>query len=239
MATHNGKLLFVSGLSGSGKTTLGELLKKEDQFVHFNVDVWAFGGNPVEESAAVPGPAMMANRDPDVKAAFDNMIANGFSKLAQGQSVEWAVWENFFSKLCPAINAARETIGEKSMVVTFSVYLRSVRDYLRQNLGAPGELAFVVLNPSVESVGARKVQHLKNTAEERGQTLSQFLRSFNPSSDAPDMEEDVLVGLLTAQAKSGAVGFEAGAADEPRTTTVGDMPLADVHNAVRTFISTL
>ena len=214
-----GKLLFVCGLSGSGKTTLGELLKNNDNFVHFNVDVWAFGGDPVGESAAVPGPEMIAKRDPDIKAAFDHMAANGFSKLSAGEVTEFSAWEPFFSRLYPAILSAREAAGaDKDMVVTFSVYLRSIRDYLRQHLGE--SLIFVVLNPSVDSVGFRKVAHLKNTAAARGQTLSQFLRSFHPDSDAPDIEESVLVGILTEQARAGGKGFEPAFPDEMRTLAV-------------------
>jgi hypothetical protein len=176
-----GRFLFVSGLSGSGKTTLGESLKTKSSFVHFNVDVWAFGGDPVLESEAVPGPDMMKKMNPDTKAAFDAMAAGGFKRLAAGEETEWGAWEGFFSRLCPAVIAARAKCGpSQNFVVTFSVYLRSVRDYLRKQLG--DELAFVVLNPSIENVGLRKVQHLRNTASGRGQTLSQFLLSFHPGS---------------------------------------------------------
>lgn len=166
MSSFEGKTLFVTGLSGSGKTTLGESLKVHDDFVHFNVDVWAFGGDPIMESAAVPGPDMIAKRNPDIKAAFDEMVSKGFSKLAAGETVEFSAWEPFYSRLCPAILAAREAIGtSKNIVVTFSVYVRAVRDYLRQHLGPT--LAIVILNPAIEDVGYRKVAHLKNTATER------------------------------------------------------------------------
>lgn len=231
-----GKLLFVSGLSGSGKTTLGELLKKEDGWAHFNVDVWAFGGDPLEESGAVPGPAMMAKRDPLVKEAFDGMIANGFRKLAAGEPVDPNVWLTFFALLCPAVVAARQQIGDQDLVVSFSVYLRTVRDYLRQQLEGVG---FVVLDPSIGSVAERKVAHLRDTAAARGQTLSQFLRSFNPSSDAPELEEAVIVGMLTEQAQAAANGFEPAAADEPRTLAVGDLSAEEVHRAVRAFLPSL
>lgn len=232
-----GKFLFVSGLSGSGKTTLGESLKNNNDFVHFNVDVWAFGGDPIAQSNSVPDPEMMAKRDPIVKEAFDNMIANGFSKLQAGQSVDPTVWETFFALLCPAILSAREASGEKDLVVTFSVYLRSVRDFVRQQLGA--DLAFVVLNPSIENVGLRKVAHLRNTAAERGLTLSAFLRSFNPSSDAPELPEETIIELLTNQAKGGAVGFEPAEVDEPRTLPIGDVSVEDARQSVLAFLSTL
>jgi gluconate kinase len=232
------KLLFITGLSGSGKTTLGEKLKNENGFIHFNVDIWAFGGDPVEQSASVPTPAMMEKRDPVIKEAFDNMAANGFRKLAAGESVSFEIWEKFFSLLVPAIKNTQEKTGNgKNLVITFSVYCRSVRDYLRSQLGE--KLAFIVLNPSVENVGFRKVQHLRNTASERGQTLSQFLRSFNPNSDAPDLEENVIVEMLTSQARAGAVGFEPAAADEPRTLAVGDMSVDEIHQTVLEFIKTL
>jgi gluconate kinase len=235
---NEGKLLFVTGLSGSGKTTLGEKLKKENGFIHFNVDIWAFGGDPVEESASVPTPAMMEKRDPVIKEAFDNMAANGFRKLAAGETVSFEVWEKFFSLLVPAIKNVQEKIEkDQNLVITFSVYCRSVRDYLRSQLGE--KLAFVVLNPSIENVGFRKVLHLRNTASERGQTLSQFLRSFNPNSDAPDLEESVIVEMLTSQARAGAVGFESASSDEPRTFAIGDMAVDEIHQIVLEFIKTL
>lgn len=230
--------LFISGLSGAGKTTLGEKLKEEDGFTHFNVDVWAFGGNPTADSGAVPTPAMMERRDPVVKTAFDQMIQHGFQKLAAGEAVPFNVWENFFKLLCDAVVDYREKLGPSfKLVVSFSVYLRSVRDYIRSRLGS--DLAFVVLNPSIESVGVHKVEHMRNTASQRGLTLSAFLRSFNPDSDAPEMEEESIIQLLTAQARQGAVGFEPAAADEPRTLGIGDVSVEEVHQRVREFVRTL
>jgi hypothetical protein len=232
-----GKVIFISGLSGSGKTTLGERFKANNyNCLHFNVDVWAFGGNPITESDQVPNPQMMAKRNPEVQAAFDNMIAHGFTTLASGQSPDFSVWEGFFSKLVPAIKDARENHPEKDLVVTFSVYLRSVRGYLRQHIE---NLIFIVLNPEIEHVAARKVQHLRNTAAARGQTLSQFLRSFNPDSDAPEMEENAIIEILTAQARSGAVGFEPAGDDEDRTLSIcGDKTVDEVYLAASQFIAT-
>lgn len=235
MAT--GNLVFVTGLSGSGKTTLGERLKKDAGFAHFNCDIWAFGGDPIEESASVPTPAMMEKRDPAVKAAFDAMVANGFVKLASGETPDPQAWETFYNLLCPAITEARAKLGDKPMVVTFSVYLRSARDSLREKL--PG-VAFVVLNPNIDDVGFRKADHLRNTAQARGMTLSQFLKSLTPGAEnAPDMEESAIVGLLTAQAKAGAVGFEPAQKDEPRTLGLGTVTVDEAYEEVMKFVKTL
>lgn len=229
-------LVFVTGLSGSGKTTLGEQLKSKDGFAHFNVDVWAFGGDPLLESNSVPGPEMMKNRDPAIKEAFDNMIANGFGKLSKGEEVEFSAWENFFSLLCPAVLAAQSKLPTNTnLVVSFSVYLEKVRDYLRQHLS--NDIRFIILNPSIEHVAIRKVNHLKNTAAERGQTLSQFLRSFHPDSDAPDMEESVLIGILTEQARGGSVGFQGKQAGEANTLEVGDKTADEVYEAAHAFLN--
>lgn len=234
-----GRIIFVSGLSGSGKTTLGERCKADSNhnFLHFNVDVWAFGGDPIKESDQVPNPTMMAKRDPEIQAAFDQMIAKGFSVLAKGEQPDFIVWENFFSKLIPCIQSTHALYPNHHMIVSFSVYLRSIRDYLRNHID---DLLFIVLNPDIEHVALRKVQHLRNTAAARGQTLSQFLRSFNPDSNAPEMEESAIIEILTAQAKSSAVGFEPANADEDRTLSIsGDKSIDEVYAEALHFINSL
>ncbi len=234
---NTGKIVFVSGLSGSGKTTLGERFKTNNGWVHFNVDVWAFGGDPINESDQVPNPAMMAKRDPEIQSAFDNMMVNGFRSLANGIIPDFVVWENFFSKLIPVIQQFHENNPTKDLIVTFSVYLQSIRDYLRNQIR---DLIFIVLNPSVDNVATRKIQHLRNTATSRNQTLSQFLRSFNPDSDAPEMEESAIVDLFTAQTRAGSVGFEPANNDEIRTIGIsGDKTIDEVHNEALTFIATI
>lgn len=233
-----GKCIFVSGLSGSGKTTVGELLKKNSGYLHFNVDVWAFGGDPIVESDAVPDPMMMAKRNPEVKDLFDCMISNGFARLAAGETVPLDAWTPFFSRLCVAVNTARAADPTKCMVVTFSVYQKQVRQFIREQLGA--DLGMVVLNPSIEMVGYRKVQHLKNTANARSLTLSQFLKSFHPGSeDTPDLSEEVITQMLTDQAKAGFVGFEPADESEPRTLAVGNMKAEEVYETVLAFANTL
>eukprot|EP01124_Arcella_intermedia_P014803 TRINITY_DN2136_c0_g1_i2.p1 TRINITY_DN2136_c0_g1~~TRINITY_DN2136_c0_g1_i2.p1 ORF type:complete len:236 (-),score=37.97 TRINITY_DN2136_c0_g1_i2:8-715(-) len=230
-----GKFVFITGLSGSGKTTLGELLKTQDGFVHFNVDVWAFGGDPILQSESVPTPEMISKRDPTIKAAFDNMAANGFTKLSANEPTDPSTWYPFFDLLCPAILSARQAVGpEKNFVVTFSVYLRHVRAYVRGKLGE--SLAFVVLNPSVEDVASRKVAHLRNTAESRGLTLSQFLRSFHPDSDAPEMEESAIIEILTQQARAGANGFEPASPEEPNTLGIQGMTKEEAHATTKKFL---
>lgn len=235
------KVLFVTGLSGAGKTTLGELLKQENGFLHFNVDVWAFGGHPLDESALVPNPEMMAKRDSEIQALFDAMVEGGFKKLAAGETPDAAVWEAFFVRLAPAVKeaATRAATEGKQLVVSFSVYLRSVRDAVRRLLAPEIDVFFVVLAPDVDVVATRKVDHLRNTAASRGLTLSQFLRSFNPSSDAPDLSEEQIAAIFNGQTQAAANGFEAAQADEPQTLGLAstDLTVEQERDAVLAFFA--
>jgi len=229
------KLIFISGLSGSGKTTLGEQLKLQQKFLHFNVDIWAFGGDPIEESNLVPTPAMLAKRDPIIKEAFDTMAQQGFAKLTVKEDVPFSIWEQFFNLLCNEIIKVQTKYPEQVIVITFSVYLRSIRDYIRNRLP---NIRFIILDPNIEIVANRKVQHLRNTAQSRNLTLSQFLRSFHPDSDAPDMEESTIIGLLTDQAKNSAIGFENAGIEEVNTLGItGDLSIEEVYLKALEFIS--
>jgi hypothetical protein len=234
------KLLFVTGLSGSGKTTLGELLKNENNFVHFNVDVWAFGGDPIEESALVPNPQMMAKRDPEIQGLFDKMIENGFKKLAGGETPAFDSWTAFFDRLVPVVKVAHTAASKdgKDLVVTFSVYLRAVRDYLRQQFQPEiTDTYFVILHPDVNVVAQRKVQHLRNTAEARELTLSAFLRSFNPASDAPELSEEAIAAIFNGQTEASSRGFEGKQDDEPNTLLISstNMSVGDERDEVISF----
>lgn len=238
MSEGKGKFVWVTGLSGAGKTTLGEALKASSaqSFEHFNVDIWVFGGNPLTQSHMVPTPDMMQAQDPLVKASFDRMIAEGFGKLSKQETVDFAVWQQFFDLLIPAILQARDQLpSDKHLVVTFSVYLQSIRDYLRQALGP--HLQFVVLNPAVAEVAKRKVAHLQNTAKARNQTLSEFLRSLSPNAaDAPELPEEVIVSIFEGQTRNSAMGFEGKAADEDRCLELTDLSVEQLTTQVLQFL---
>jgi adenylylsulfate kinase-like enzyme len=238
MSTNKGKFLWITGLSGAGKTTLGEALKNSaHNFQHFNVDIWVFGGNPITESHLVPTPDMMKSQDPVVKAAFDQMIAQGFQALGKGEAVDFSVWKQFFDLLIPKLQQFRHELpANANLVVTFSVYLQSIRQYLRQELGE--DLQFVILNPSVEDVAMRKVNHLQNTAKARNQTLSQFLRSITPNApaDAPELPEETIVEIFKGQTRASAAGFEGKQENEVCSIELGDLSVDQLLTEVLQFL---
>lgn len=233
-------LVFITGLSGAGKTTLGERLKLENNFLHFNVDVWAFGGDAVVDSDKVPDAAMNAKRDPEIKLLFDNMYENGIAKLLAGEEPVLSTFHEFFDRLVPAILEVRNNNPERDFVVTFSVYMRETRDYIRALLGQ--QLAFIVLNPSIEKVADRRVRHWQESAKERNQSLWQFLTTSimpNIPPETPEMAEDAILAALYAYASSGATGFESAQEDEPATLGINDCTIDEAHKRIVKFLYAL
>jgi len=232
-----GKFLFVSGYRGSGKTSLGERLKRDHNFLHFNADVWVFGGDPILESGEIPDVAMMARRDPALNEIFDTMMEKGYGALASGAAAPLDVWVPFHSRLCAAIRKIREDNIARDLVVSFSVHMASVREYIREQLGS--SLLFVILYPSVDQVGRRRYEHLKETAALKKMTLAQTLHLFRGPHASPeaDLSEDVLLQILTDHARDDMKLYERPQSSEKNTLEVGDGGVAEVDKQVQEFMN--
>lgn len=64
------RLIWISGQSGSGKTTLGNELQKQCKGVlHFDGDVFGFGGDAIQFSG-IPTAEMVEKRPPHLKVVF-------------------------------------------------------------------------------------------------------------------------------------------------------------------------
>ena len=192
-------LLWVCGQSGCGKTTAGEGLRTSRGFAHFDGDVWASGGDPLLQTG-IPDAAMMANASADAverRALFAELGAT-FGDMFEGKSVELERWLPFHRAICQAVRAAW-LASDKSMVVSFSVYRRDVRDFIRAQLP---EVRFVVLDDVAGGAARRKLRQVLAAAEAANQTLAEFLSKF------PGWEDGVTEEALLERLQKIQRGFE-------------------------------
>jgi gluconate kinase len=213
------KLLFVTGQSGAGKTTLGNNLKEQYGFVHFDGDVFAHGGDATAFSG-IPTPEMVARTDPQLKRIYADCATNAFGGLFVGRDVALAEWQPFVDLLLADVARkwAEAAPSSSSMVVTWSVYPKSLRDYVRTQLP---DVQFVVL---CDAGGAsrRKARQTIEQAHADGKTLAEFLSTFGIVGD--DATEAALQTRMAAVQR----GFEAASGDEFGIDVTDAVTSADV-----------
>jgi gluconate kinase len=197
------QLLFITGQSGAGKTTLGNNLKAQCGFVHFDGDVFAHGGDATAFSG-IPTPDMVARTDPQLKKIYDDCATNAFGGLFVGREVALAEWQPFVDLLLAEVKRKWVESAPKSMVVTWSVYPKSLRDYIRTQLP---DVQFVVLFDA-GSAARRKAQQTIDQAHADGKTLAEFLSTFGIVGDAAT-EAALVARMATVQR-----GFEPASGDE-------------------------
>lgn len=198
------QLVWVSGQSGSGKTTLGQAFHRLGWGVHFDGDVFGHGGDAVTESG-IATEAMLEKRSPRMKDAWTRMEKEGFGRLFKGEEAPLEYWQPFHSMLCEGVAKAWEQCAPSNMVVTFSVYSRLVRDYIRSQLPQVMEIPrapplthslslkvqFIVLNDVLGAATERKVQQVVDSAKAEGKGLSEFLSKFGADWAARSDEESL------------------------------------------------
>eukprot|EP01124_Arcella_intermedia_P026273 TRINITY_DN4896_c0_g1_i1.p1 TRINITY_DN4896_c0_g1~~TRINITY_DN4896_c0_g1_i1.p1 ORF type:complete len:211 (+),score=17.34 TRINITY_DN4896_c0_g1_i1:42-674(+) len=167
------KLVWVTGRSGAGKSTLAESLKSTYNFLHFDVDVWSLGGDPITEAGELPTPERLAQNSR--KHLWEPFVAN-YIKLFNGEETDMAVWEAFYEPLCKDILERWKAIPDCRMVIAQSVYLRRVRDYIRTQLPA---VEFIILDTPAHLSSRRKVQQILESEHGVGKKEEDFLPIYD------------------------------------------------------------
>ncbi len=196
------RLVWVTGQSGAGKTTLAIRMRRELGWAHFDGDVFAHGGDAMRQEG-VPTAEMRAGRSEELKSAYDDVVEKGFLAVFRGEDVPLEVWTPYYDLLGDAVGRAFAA-SETSVVVSMAVYPRALRTHMCAKLPS---VEFVVLNEVGNCGPARKVLQAKSGAAAAGQSLRDFLVSFDPVTFA-NVGEDAIEEALLARCTEVTRGFE-------------------------------
>lgn len=170
------RVVVITGLGGSGKTSVAEELRSKHGFVHFDGDLWASGANPVAgDYKAKLGEQAVPSAGPEHKerfTAYCNFLLKLRTDASQGESDsadvvdEPEAWRPFFTAFCEAVQRCRATLGDgdgnesPTLVVSYSIYLQSMRDFVRTALGENTTLLVLQLPREValERIASRCVE---------------------------------------------------------------------------------
>jgi adenylate kinase family enzyme len=203
------RVILVTGLQGSGKTTLAEELKARHGFVHFDGDLWASGANPITGDYETK---LGEQKVPGMSAAHKEKftdLCNFLVKLrgattADGGDVdEPKAWQPFFAAFCEAVEACRSSLEPDSpgLVVSYSVYLRSMREFVLRELNCKTDRILVLQVPSevaVERAGNRCVEQyaqIGKSLEEWKEMLLPNQAGYQAAGGAGEAEPEALLVL--------------------------------------------
>lgn len=224
-------LVLVSGQSGCGKTTLGQNLKEKCGFVHFDGDTFAHGGR-AEEFSGFATAEMLAKGDEHVKQTYAKVVEQGFGPLLRGEPCPpLQVWKPFLDLLCHDVLRVWNSYPLSSLVVTFSVYPKFLRDYIRRFF-SPTQMSVVVLNDVASAAVERKMAQVMKAAE--GQKIQDFLGKFGGDwAKAHEMTDEECVQLMKKKMMETENGFEKAGDDEIGIDVTNDTKSDDVLQIVK------
>lgn len=219
-------LWICSGQSGCGKTTLGNQLKEVDGALHFDGDIFGAGGDPINETG-LPTAEHLAKRSAEMAAAW-KLIVKAYEGLWDGIDVPMEEWTTFLDLLIEEVKRTQAAHPERTLVVTFSIYVKAVRDYVRERL--PGARV-LVLNDVDGGAPRRKLQMTLDAAAKEGKTLEEFLQTYG--TDWKDLTEEALFAKLCRFQGN----FEAAHDDEFGLDVTRDMDAMQVAQHVRQLMA--
>jgi len=220
-------LIFITGRSASGKTTLGEAFKSLDDFIHFDGDQFSHGNDAVLCSGQVIDGKHKVKRSKKLEESYMKCMKDGYEALFSGKSPDLSAWTPFYSLLCAEVKRMRGKYADKHVVVTHAIYLRSIRDLIRETLGE--EVLFIILNPPVNVLGDRAVKRVLEYAKKAKQTPQQYLHGWG-------IDLDEIHGMTVRNSK----GFELKQKDEANSLQIdidAAMTPEDVFKAAKQSLS--
>ena len=226
-----GRVIFITGRSSAGKTTLGAAFKTLDDCIHFDVDQFAYGNDPVIDAGQPIRGSDKEKRSAELREAYASACDKGYKALFAGESPPLSVWTPFYSMVLARVKQARAQYGSKHVVVTHSVYLRAVRDYVRDAFA--GDVTFVILNTSRDLLSDRAVNKIHELAARVNVSPQQYLDEHATGTTVEGQRKSIQMV---------ANGFETKQEDEPNTFQIDvmdeTMDKTDVFNVARKLLFT-
>ena len=207
-ATLTRYVIFVTGRTGAGKTTLGENFNKLDNFIHWDGDQFAYGGDPIKDSGKGISKQTHLKRNEKISNVFTLAVEKGYMPLFDPKSnlrlnqIKIAPFAPFYELIIARVKKilkeqkeqekqkekekkedekAEKNNSYRNIIITQAVYPFVVREYLRQLfVGSINiKFIFVILNTSVDLLNVRVRARTELSAKEQGKTLDEYCQSFN------------------------------------------------------------
>merc|ERR1711971_536064 len=180
-----GRLIWITGPPGLGKSTSAQLLSREHGFVYYEGDCF-FGLRNPYIPADVENPSMASTKQKKLvgkgvkerKAICDTAVKQ-WEAMLEGKEVDVAALEALYREMCRDIKRERARLGGDWAIATV-IHSRSLRDFVRRELGPELEIAVVemTLEQQVERIRAR---HDGN--EQAVEMLKKFFDFCEPAED--------------------------------------------------------
>ena len=155
-------IIFITALSGTGKTTTGDYLSEYCGVHHVDGDNILHHG--------------VSDR-PEWEQAAGDITRALFEHWMRGEPCPEELWHPYLAILCAQIKEAQQ--HHRRIVVTWVVYRRDVRDFLRQRLG-PG-LRFLRLDCETDVLVRGAHARLEEGLQMSGMTTEDGWRSEDPA----------------------------------------------------------
>lgn len=165
-------ILWITGNSGAGKTFTGDYLEQLQNFVH------------------VEGDGGFASSDEKRKTAF-YQCAKAFDFWFEEKEAPTELWHPHFEILLSDVEEAKKT--GKNIVVTYTVYNRQVRDYLRNKVP---ELIFIQLQVSKGELIKRAKVRFENFAKSQGKSIEETFKEYHKIDYSEEAFEKFTLNIM-------------------------------------------